>query len=333
MAADLAEPTEIDSAEALIALLTEDLGESGFQRALDDQHEVVFVSRGPKLLVMFQTFDDAVRDGKLGGPVGLDFVDDKNYSLLYLGARANTWFRAERVYELFDTLVDDCFFEDFDQVMFYGAGIGAYAACAYSVAAPGAQVLAIAPQATLDMDRAGWDKRFPKGRVLDFNGRYGYAPDMLEGAAQAFVLYDPFSSLDYVHASLFHGPNITLFKCRHLDGLIESALREMDILHRVVAACADGELTHECFFHILRARRDHTRYLRTLLHTLDRKGKTLRVALLCKAVLARRSGPVFRKSLAAAEKRLHELGQRPGWLRDPDARPFTPETSQPPEDV
>lgn len=333
MTADLAEPTEIDSAEALIGLLSEDLGESGFQRALDDQHEVIFISRGPKLLVMFQQFDDAVRDGKLGAPVGLDFVDDKNYSLLYLGARAKTWFRANSLYEFFDSLVDDCFFEEFDQVMFYGAGLGAYAACAYSVAAPGAQVLAIAPQATLDMDRTGWDKRFPKGRVLDFKSRYGYAPDMLEGAAQAFVLYDPFSPLDYVHASLFHGPNITLFKCRHLDGLIEPALREMDILHRIVEACADGELTHGCFFRALRARREHTRYLRTLLYALDRKGKTLRIALLCKAVLTRRSGPVFRKSLAAAEKRLHELGQRPSWLRDPDARPFMPEPLPPEEDA
>ena len=333
MAADLAEPKEIDSAEAVIALLTEDLGESGFQHVLDEQHQAIYISRGPKLLVMFQQFDDAVRDAKLGGPVGLDFVDDKNYSLLYLGARAPTWFRANSLYEFFDDLVDDCFFEDFDQVMFYGAGIGAYAACAYSVAAPGAQVLAIAPQATLDMDRVGWDKRFPKGRVLDFCGRYGYAPDMLEGSAQAFVLFDPFSTLDHVHASLFHGPNIARFKCRHLNGMIEPALREMDILHRIIAACADGELTHECFFHVLRARREHTRYLRTLLYSLDKKGKTLRVALLCKAVLARRSGPVFRKSLAAAEKRLHDLGQRPSWLRDPDARPFTQETSEPPEDA
>jgi hypothetical protein len=333
MAAELAEPTVIDSAESVIALLSEDLGESGFHRALDDQHEAVFISRGPKLLVIFQNFEDAVRDARLGGPVGLDFVEDKNYSLLYLGARTKTWFRAQSVFEFFDTLVDDCFFEDFDQVIFYGTGIGAYAACAYSVASPGARVLAIAPQATLDMDRTGWDKRFPKGRVLDFNSRYGYAPDMLEGAAQAHILFDPFSPLDYVHASLFHGPNIALFKCRHFDGQIESALREMDILHRIIEACADGQLTHECFFRVLRARRDHTRYLRTLLYSLDRKGKTLRVAFLCKAVLARRGGPVFRKSLAVAEKRLHDLGQRPSWLRDPDARPFTTETSPPPEDA
>jgi hypothetical protein len=49
------------------------------------------------------------------------------------------------------------FFDDFDQVVFYGAGQCGYAAAAFSVATPGATVVAIQPQATLDPRVTEWD--------------------------------------------------------------------------------------------------------------------------------------------------------------------------------
>ncbi|MEJ6745505.1 MAG: hypothetical protein QNK98_01850 [Yoonia sp.] len=52
-------------------------------------------------------------------------------------------------------MIDDGFFEDFYNVLFYGTHGGTYAAAAYSVAAPGCTVLALRPQATLDPRIAG----------------------------------------------------------------------------------------------------------------------------------------------------------------------------------
>jgi hypothetical protein len=43
--------------------------------------------------------------------------------------------------------VDDGFFDEFEQVIFYGSGSSGYAAAAFSVAAPGATVIAVQPQA------------------------------------------------------------------------------------------------------------------------------------------------------------------------------------------
>ena len=51
--------------------------------------------------------------------------------------KGDTWFRDNRVYGYFDRLIADGFFEDFDTVIFYGAGSCGYAAAAFSVAAPG----------------------------------------------------------------------------------------------------------------------------------------------------------------------------------------------------
>ena len=40
------------------------------------------------------------------------------------------------VYGFFDQILDDGFFDEFDTIIFYGAGPCGYAATAYSVAAP-----------------------------------------------------------------------------------------------------------------------------------------------------------------------------------------------------
>jgi len=319
MADEVAEQENASTPDEVLAALRDDMGADGFQYDLDENHVATFLARGPKLLVTFETVENTLNVGKNGLPIGLDFVEDKNWSLLHLAAKTDSWFRTPAIYEFMDELVDDMFFEDFDQVLFYGAGIGAYGACAYSVAAPGANVLAISPQATLDSERAGWDMRFPEAKRLKFNDRYGYAPDMLEGANSAFILYDPYRALDHVHASLFQGPNVTRLKCRHLDGMIELALREMDLLHQLIEGSGNGDMTELQFHRLMRKRRDHTRYLRTVLHAMGKRNRPLLVATICQHVLDKNAGgPFFRKNLAAARETLAKRGTLPKWLVSKD---------------
>ena len=327
MVEEVANEVKASTPEEVLAALRDDLGKDGFQYDLDPNHVATFLSRGSKkLLVTFETLENTLNVSGNGMPIGLDFVEDKNWSLLHLTARKESWFRSQAVYEFIDELVDDMFFEEFDQVMFYGAGIGAYAACAFSVAAPGATVLALSPQATLDSERAGWDMRFPEAKRLRFNDRYGYAPDMLEGAASAFILYDPYRSLDHVHASLFQGPNVQRLKCRHMDGLIELTLREMDMLHQVIELTSDGSMTAPAFYRLLRRRRHHNRYLRTVLHALNRQNRPLRVAYLCQYAFKNTGGgPFFKRNLAAATDVLRQKGPLPDWLLDDTAELATAE--------
>lgn len=60
--------------------------------------------------------------------------------------------------------------EDFDRVVFYGAGAAGYAAAAYSITAPQAELVLIAPRATLDPGLAGWDERHRIARRINFRG-------------------------------------------------------------------------------------------------------------------------------------------------------------------
>ncbi len=317
MVEETLDPATATTSDELLDRLRDEAGSDGFQNQLDDHHTVTFVPRGPKLLVTFEKTQDVVAETPDGQPIGLDFVEDKNWSLLHLATDADTWFRSEDVYECFDDLVDDSFFEEFDQIVFYGAGMAGYAAAAFSVVAPGAAVLAIAPQASLARDRAEWDDRFPVARRrLEFEDRYGYAPDMLEGAAVAYILYDPYERMDAVHASLFRGDNIVRLKCKHLRDNIAGALLEMDLLHQIIENAADQSLTPAEFYKMYRARRTYSPYLRNMLYQLDDQNKPYRIALFCAHVLSKIKAPVFRRRLHNARDSLKLQGKLPDWLRE-----------------
>ncbi len=309
---------EAETAEGLLQILKAETGASGFQRQLDDSHIVTFLARGPKLLVTFEKIDDTLAAAEDGLPLGLDFVEDKNWSLLHFASTGDSWFRSAAIYEFLDEMVDEMFFDDFDAVTFYGHSMGGYAAAAFSVVAPGARVIAVAPQASLSSDRAEWDDRFKPARRFDFEARYGYAPEMLEGADQVYVIYDPIQQLDAVHASLFRGPNVTHLRARRTRPHTENFLRQIDALHRIVESGAEGSLTEVDFYTMLRARRQHSRYLRNLLFDVEDIGNPVRTAYLCTAVLKHMNRPAFRRRLQAVKKTLAERGPLPEWL-EPDA--------------
>ncbi|TDL79457.1 phosphoadenosine phosphosulfate reductase [Palleronia sediminis] len=316
---DTQERTRPASTEDVIAALRHEAGSTGFHRTLDGEHTATLIRRGPMLMVSFE--DTAASLARRGGlPVGLDLVDDKDWSLLHVTADDASWFRRDAIYDFFDEMTDEGVFDTFEQVLFYGVGMGGYAACAFSVASPAARVLAIEPQATLERDRTGWETRFRESRALEFRRRYGYAPDMVEGAERAFIVFDPHRQLDHVHASMFWGENVTHLKVPRLEGVtddrLDLALEELDILHRVIAEVGSGTMRAQDFYGYYRNRRAHGPYLRTLLQATIDRGSPRLTALLCAKVLETQRAPLFRRQLRAAARRLATKGERPDWLAE-----------------
>lgn len=282
----------------------------GFYRDLGDDHSALFVKSGKTLIVTFENLDHVFEHGNRL-PWGFDFVQKQGWSILGLMAHDWTWYRDKNVYAFFDRLRRRRFFDQFDNVVFYGASMGAYAACAFSAACPGATVVAISPQATLDRDVTSWETRYQKAWKRDYTTKYGYAPDMLAKARQAFIFYDPLEPLDAMHAALFRGKNITKLKCRFQGHRIASGLIQMGLLKSVVSGCVDGSLTSTRFYHMLRARRDFRRYLRELLNRIPENRHPYLIAMLAERVLAQGAGPVFRRKLNAANEILQKRGITP----------------------
>ena len=161
-------------------------------------------------------------------------------------------------------------------------------------------MLAIQPQATLDPRVAEWDDRFTHMRRTSFTDRYGYAPDMLDAAERAFVIYDPQVELDAMHAALFTRPNVDKYRLRFMGSAIQSELLEMDLIKPLLTAATDGTLDTLSFARMMRARRSHPPYLRAVLAHVDRQDRPWLATMICRNVLDRHdNAPRFARRLKA----------------------------------
>lgn len=271
--------------------------EDGYLDQLGPSHWAFFAETGPALLVTFERAEEIrARDGQM--PAAWSLCREKGWSLLTLIAEGETFWRDRAVWGYVDRLVDDAFFDDFDSVLFYGAGAGGYAAAAYVVAAPGARALLVAPRATLDPGLAGWDNRHRAARRLDFTRRYGFAPDMTEGARQVWLIRDPLNLPDAVHASLFRRPWTTLLAAPRTGEATEATLQAIEVLDPLLIAAMDGSLTPGLYAQLWRKRRDHMPWLRQILADAAQSGHPAREAAICRSVTGRMKAPKFAKRLA-----------------------------------
>ena len=307
--ASTADPRSLSDADWFARI--EEIGEeAGYFQWLGSSHAAFFLDESPTLIVTFETVA-SIRTSQPGQlPLGYHVAKGRGWSHLCLIAREDTWYRDKAVYAFFDRLVDDAFFEDFDQVVFWGAGMAGYAAGAFSVTAPGATVILGAPQATLDPGIAGWDPRYLEMRRTSFTDRYGYAPDMTEGAGPVYVIFDPEQNLDAMHAALFARAHVTLLPCRNLGRDVGTTLDHMRILPSLLAAAATGAFDARLFRIFYRARRNYRPYLRNLLARLDQDGRVRLAALLCRNVTARLDAPKFKSRLEELESQLAAAGER-----------------------
>lgn len=290
----------------------DELGEArGYFQSVGPDHSALFLDESfDVLLVSFDTIASARAGSASGIPHAMLQAEIRGWSHLSILAKSNSWFRDRAVYGYFDRLVDEGFFEDFDHVIFYGAGMAGYAAAAFSVAAPGATVIAIAPQATLDPEVAGWDDRFTHMRRTSFTDRYGYAPDMVEAADKVFVLYDPMIDLDAMHASLFHGPMVHRIRLRHTGPRTGGTVQALNILGPLFEKAAAGTLRPLDFYKAFQRRHRYMPYLRNLLGQVHIEERHYLTALLCRAVLSLKNSQRFRHHFELAEHRLIEQGGR-----------------------
>lgn len=275
----------------------DDLGEEhGYFDLVGSRHASLFLDLDRTLLVTFETMDEA-RRLPFAHPRGVALAAAHGWSLLAFLSDGETWFRDPAVWGTFDRLGDDGFFEDFERVLFFGAGSGAYAAAAFSVAAPGARVLAIRPQATLSPGLAGWDRRFLAARRLDFTSRYGFAPDMVDAAQHVDVIIDPHVTPDAIHAAFFARENVTIHRARGAGARTEALLDQMGLTGTLVEAAMEGRLDPVSFARLWRARRGSAPWLRGLVRKLEHAGQFGRARRVCEYGLTTDSPEPFRRKL------------------------------------
>lgn len=280
MAAEVQKSHRIDNWRQTLMAEHDDVA---FSQVIDPYHCCIL--RKPcghenKLLVSFERVEPRWQPQEAPFSMCVETAEYHDWCHLAFYCSEPTWFRSPHVIDFFDQLIDEAFFDAFDDVLFYGAGACGYAAAAFSVASPGARILAISPQASLDYDVASWDPRFKPARKLDFTSRFGFAPDMVVGADQCSIIFDPSLRYDAMHAALFPSAICQKLMARHLPDGAASKLYRMGIIEDLFEAAMDGHLTPELFAKMYRARRHYLPYLSHLVRVALVSGHLRRAKVL-----------------------------------------------------
>ncbi len=268
------------------------------------ENALMFVPRSKRLVVTFDNLS-VVKTDEQRFPWGYRLIaEDMNCSVLGVMAVQRNWFRKDFVHEAFDALRDQGFFEQFDEVLFYGASMGGFGALVYSQCAPGSHVLAIAPQSTLDRrilpdeDRWGWTAR------LDWDGPYADAAAAVQGGAagEVFVIADPYFAPDHAQVDRIRGDNVTWLHTPFMGHQLPNAFANMGILKQILYAAAGGTLDKALFYKLFRARNELPRYQHDLLMQAEQRGKLRSAIRVCEYTLARRDAG----NIKATKRRLEE---------------------------
>lgn len=237
-------------------------------------HSFLYVPRDPSVLaVTFDNLDIAMTKRADRRPWGFEFIEKQGWSMLGVMAAGWTWYRDYWAQGEFDRLARDGFFQRFDRVVFYGASMGGYAAAAFSAACPGADVVAISPQSTLDKAVVPWETRYRTVWDKDFSGKYGDAARASQAARRVTILFDPYEPLDAAHARRFAGANVVALRAPLMGHRLGSSLLQMGVLSPIILKALAGSLTGAEFYRLLRARRDFPRYQRELFERAVARGR------------------------------------------------------------
>jgi hypothetical protein len=248
-------------------------GSDGWYRPGTNGHSFLYAPRSKDTLVVtFDNLDIAMTKRHDRRPWGHDLIEAQGWSMLGVLAGGWTWYREPWVCDQFDQLRDSGFFTQFKRVVFYGASMGGYAACAFSSAAPGCDVVAISPQSTVDKTIVPWENRYKVVWNRDFSGSYGDAANVSKAAKNVYILFDPYEPLDAQHAARFNQENVRFLRAPLLGHRLGSSLNQMGILSPIIIGALDGTLTQAQYYKLLRKRRNFPRYQRELFKRAVAKG-------------------------------------------------------------
>jgi hypothetical protein len=278
------------------AIARELAGDTGFYRENPD-HSFLCIRRGDTLVVTFDNLDIAMEKREDRRPWGFSFIEKQGFSMLGVMANGWTWYRDPWVWQQFDDLRDSGFFARFKRVVFYGASMGGYAACAFVSACPGADVVAISPQSTLDKALVPWETRYHTAWGRDYSGPYGDAAQVSQAAGRVTLMFDPYEPLDAAHVARFDGANVMKLRTPLLGHRLGSSLQQMGVLSQITLGALNGTLTELEFYRTIRARKTFQRYQRELFKRALAKGRTGLARKLGRWVLTRGDNRYIRKEM------------------------------------
>lgn len=269
------------------------------------RHFAGFYRRSRQLVVTFDHMKSRDQPGPRF-PWCYELLEKKGISQLgIMMGRRNDWFRHGDLFDYFDGLKADGFFDQFDDVLFYGSSMGGYGACAFAAAAPGARILALMPQTTLAPDLVPDEKRyrraFARGDWED--PRYRDGVDGVAVSSQTQLLYDPYFPKDRLHADRLKGANVQHLKAFFAGHNVTRTLQFNGMLRIVLErALANDPVGEMEYYRLYReARRSAPSHMRNLALRAVEEGSASRLGVVLQEADERTEANFPRFSRAHAE--------------------------------
>ena len=271
----------------------------GFVKNLS-AHCVAFYPRSDKLLVTFDHLGSLnIKDGRM--PWGFKLGEDLGWSHLGNLTKRNDWFRHKDMLATYRDLRKKGFFKSFDEVVFLGASMGGYAACAFSINSPGARVVAFSPQSTLRRDLVPFETRYHNGRKLgDWTGAWVDGAHTVAQASSVKLFYDPYFQGDAAQIARFQGDNIQRYPAPFMGHRLPREFKAIGHNDTITKAAVLDQLSHADYRVMLRDRR------REPVHTLRilKRAKKLGHGDLVDRIIAKGNLPFDADYIARMGRRL-----------------------------
>jgi len=260
-------------------------------------HKLHYTRGGDTLVVTFDNAGIPYKEPYDRKPWGHKFFVGEGCSVLGVIPQRGLWYRDPALFEALDSLRDEGFFRAFAKVVFTGSSMGGYAAAAFSSLAEGAVVICYNPVSTLAPDLVPWETGYDKGKQHNWDGRYRDSAAEIATARQVYVLYDPMTRSDRLHAQRYSGPNVMHLATPFFGHGIPGVLLEMDRLKQVMREGVAETLTPAGFARMIRHRRSATKYWKCLVEALIRTNRMAAGAQYCRRMLEAGDSPYFRYRL------------------------------------
>lgn len=266
------------------------------------RNSLLFVKRpSDRLLITFDNLSNVGDESPEREPWAFKFASDEGLSHLGVMAHVSDWYRDEALINRFTSLARDGFFDGYERVVLAGVSMGGYAALAFSSLIPGAHVIAINPQSTLNPDLVPWETRYENGQRQDWTLPLADAADLTATAGRVNIFYDPYHALDQKHVDRFSGDNIHIYKCWFSSHKTAVFLRKIDALKTVMRHAIFDELDEAEFYRLYRNRRNLPWYRGSVSGYFRETGRE---------ELAIRFDKMFRRRLRRRKRKEEEAAER-----------------------
>ncbi|MEP2640031.1 glycosyltransferase family 2 protein [Roseobacter sp.] len=259
-----------------------------------EKNALYFEPGGKKLVVAFDNVHTA-RLEEQRWPWGHAMITQQlGCAVLGVLSKDRGWFRHDFVHDSFDRLQESGWFKQFDEVLFYGASMGGFGALTYARSCPGAHVLALEPQTTLDRDILPNDNRWPWTKKLNWKNRYGDASDGTAACNTVVVVSDPYFDMDRAHVKRLSGDNITHLRIPFFGHKVAHPLTIMGNLKPLLADMTRGTFDATQYYRLLRNRHYLPRFQHGIIQLARDKGHLKLALKACEFTLEQRKAPNIR---------------------------------------